>query len=171
MSRGGVVAIVITTGVLVLFLTETLAWLNNYFEGFKYPGALYSVNYFEDLLIGSGFYIGVTIVWLLVNKYFFFSITQAFVTYGFFGIFLEQSGAIFRLATETLKSNPAFALFMILFVFLVHGSILGLIHLRLAPRFTGSRRTIWKYPLAIIAIWIGVFFGTAFSSLLSKIVF
>jgi hypothetical protein len=167
-SQGGTSKAIITTGLLVLFFTETLAWLNNYFEGFKNTGALFSVNYFEDLLIGSGFYIGITAVWLILNRHFFFSQAQAFTMYGLFGVFLEQNGAVFRLAAQTAPSNFAFALIMILFVFLIHGSILGLIHLRLAPRLTGSRQTVWKYPLAIVAIWVGVFFGTALSTLLSR---
>jgi hypothetical protein len=88
--------------------------------------------------------------------------------YGLFGVFLEQNGAVFRLAAQTAPSNFAFALIMILFVFLIHGSILGLIHLRLAPRLTGSRQTAWKYPLASRHTGRCIFLGTTLSTLLSR---
>lgn len=170
-NHGSEVKAIIATAILVLIFTETLAWLNNYFAGFKNPGELFSTNYFENIVVGSGFYVGITLAWLLINRFFSFTTTQAFVTYGFLGVFLEQNGTVFNQAAMFLGINPGMSLLMMLFVFLVHGSILGLIHLRLAPQFIGVHQTLWKYPTAIIAILVGVFMGTAISGLLAKVFF
>jgi hypothetical protein len=170
-SKGGFLKSGITTGLLVLFLTENIAWLNNYFEGFKNAGALFSTSYTENLFIGAGFYFGMTFAWLIVNHFFSFTTLQAFITYGVFGVFLEQKGAVLRSALDIGATHAGFALLIIVYVFLVHGSIMGLIHLRLLPKCIGKNKTFIKYPLAVFSIWVGATLGTALSVFLATYIF
>lgn len=156
--KWGSVAVIVSTALIVLFMSESIAWIDQLWR--QQEGALFYPDYFPNLAIGSGFYIGMAAVWFLLNTYFSFTTREAFVTYGLFGIFFEQLAAVFLQAVAFLFSNPLASVYLVVFVFLVHGSILGLMHMRMKPLFKGTRNTIWKYPVAIIVIAAGAYAGT-----------
>jgi hypothetical protein len=155
-SRKYLLLTLLSIAILVLLLSETCAWFNNFFEGFKHTGALFSTDYGQNLLLGFPYYFGMTIAWWIVRRFFLFSPKQAFVTYGLMGIFLEQQGAVFRQAIAVLPVNAVIAFALIIVVFFAHGSILGLIHLGLEPHAKGQRTTLLKYPAAMLCILVVV---------------
>jgi hypothetical protein len=121
------------SAVAVGTLTETLAWLQNYGEGFRSQGALFSPNLFQDIVKGWGYYLVLVFAYLVLTKFYFFSAVQSFLVYGFCGMFLEQRGAVAKIAF----SRGPMGLLMFAYLFVVHGSIMGLIVLPLE----GRRRT------------------------------
>jgi hypothetical protein len=121
------------SAIVVGTLTETLAWLQNYGEGFRSQGALFSPNLFQDIVKGWGYYLVLVFAYLVLTKFYFFSAVQSFLVYGLCGIFLEQRGAVAKIAF----SRGPVGLLMIAYLFVVHGSIMGLIVLPLE----GRRRT------------------------------
>ena len=116
-------------------LTETLAWLQNYGEGFKNPGALFSPDLLQDIAKGSGYYLVLVLIYLAISRFYILSAAQSFLAYGLCGIFLEQRGAAARVA---FSAGP-FGILMIAYLFVVHGSILGLIVLPFEGRLQAAR--------------------------------
>jgi hypothetical protein len=161
----------LVNALIVLFVSETLAWLDNSFTRFKNPGALFSTNYIQNLVLGSGFYVGLAFGWFFVSRFYLFTTRQAFCVYGLCGIFLEQSGAVFAQAAAFFFVNPAVSLLLLLYVFLVHGSISGLIYMYSKPVFTGTKNSFLKYPLAFLCLLAGIMIGSVLSGAVSRVLF
>jgi hypothetical protein len=125
----------IASSIVVGTLTETLAWLQNYGEGFKRQGALFSTHLIQDIVVGWGYYLILVLAYLLLTKFYYFSAAKSFVVYGICGIFLEQRGAA---AKAAFSAGPV-GLLMIAYLFVVHGSIMGLIVLPLEKRSRTGR--------------------------------
>jgi hypothetical protein len=107
--------------------TETLAWWNNYLKAAPLPTpGLFHPQLFADLLVGSGFYSGWALAWVVALRWFRFALWQTFVITGLQGIFLEQLGAAFAAMARAWPVNPIMSIVMGLYVFVVHGSIVGL---------------------------------------------
>lgn len=150
--------------VLVLFLlagtlTETLAWTNNYLKAAEQP-ALFHPQLIPDLIIGLGFYGGWALAWLLVLRWYRFAVPEAFIITGLQGIFFEQLGAVFLAMLAIVTQNPLAALFFGLYVFAVHGSVVGI---ALSPVIdetdtTPHSRHWTRFPIAIL-LMVGLAFA------------
>jgi hypothetical protein len=141
-------------------LTESLAWSNNYLKAAPEP-ALFHPQLIPDLIVGLGFYGGWAGAWWIATRWFRYSIRDAFLVTGFQGIFFEQLGAVFSAMLQLLSTNPGLALLFGVYVFLVHGSTVGLslvpIHHRLMSP-TASRSPL-RFPVAIALMVGGAFLG------------
>ena len=85
---------------VVLFLisgsiTETLAWLNNYWKAAPQPALEFHPQLFAHLIVGIGFYGGWAVAWLIMFHWFRFTLLEVFLVTGFLGIGFEQLGAVF----------------------------------------------------------------------------
>ena len=132
-------------------LTETLAWLNNYWKAATEP-ALFHPQLFADLILGIGFYGGWAAAWWIALRWFRFSLCEAFLVTGIQGIWFEQIGAVFKLMLQIFKTNPVQSLIIGLYVVAVHGSAAGLGLAPVLSRFdTPEKSRSWmRFPLVII---------------------
>ncbi len=159
--------------VTVLFLlagvlTETLAWLDNYLKAAQEP-TLFHPQLLADLIIGTGFYGGWAAAWLIVMRWFRFSVKEAFLVTGLQGIFFEQLGAVFVAMLVALSSNPVSAVFLGVYVFLVHGSVAGLAMIPIeADADRRKRSSHWvRFPVVIVLMVSLAFTGCAIVGLVS----
>jgi hypothetical protein len=131
-------------------ITETLAWLNNYWKAAPQP-ALFHPQLFADLLIGIGFHGGWAVAWLITFRWFRFTLLEVFLVTGFLGIGFEQLGAVFLIMVRTFVGNPVQSLLFGAYVFLVYGSAAGLAIGPLLHRFNASEKsTSWvRFPLVM----------------------
>lgn len=159
---------------IVLFLvsgslTEILAWSNNYLKAAEEP-ALFHPQLIPDLIIGVGFYGGWAVAWLITLRWFRFSVAEGFLVTAIQGVFFEQLGAVFMAMLSVFKDDPAFALLMGLYVFLVHGSITGLALTPLSDRInlqTRSRHWI-RFPVVIALMVTLAFAGSWFINMFAQ---
>jgi hypothetical protein len=130
-------------------LLECLAWSSNFLKCNPQP-ALMHPQLLPDLALGLAFYGGWAIAWLVMLRYFSFSLRQVFCTQAAFGVLIEQRGAIFLGGLVTMPLGLA----LWLYVFVVYGSIAGIAYLLFGgPLFDETRRDRWwKYPLAWLLI-------------------
>lgn len=143
-------------------LTETLAWLNNYLSAATDP-ALFHPQLFADLIIGIGFYGGWAVAWLIALIWFRYSAKEAFFVTGIQGIFFEQLGAVFLAMLSLFRSNPATALLFGVYVFLVHGSAVGLaMCFQEKDAHNDQRSGHWiRFPVVVVLMVAGAFAGCA----------
>ena len=142
-------------------LTEILAWISNYLKDAPEP-ALFHPQLIPDLILGIGFYGGWAIAWLLAMRWFRFTLLEAFVVTGLQGVFLEQLGAVFVKMIGVFASNPLLSIFLVVYVFAVHGSVTGLAFAPLVGRFDEppkSRHWV-RFPVAIALMVSLAFLGT-----------
>jgi hypothetical protein len=150
-------------------VTECLAWSNAYLKCDPQP-ALFHYQLGPDILLAAGFYSTWAVAWIVVQRFFAFSLKQAFITQGLYGVFVEQQGAIFRAG---LASMPL-GLVIWTFVFLVYGSTLGIPFAlsRADIRLPGDRRSTraWKYLaagllLALLLVPVSAGWGAALQTI------
>jgi hypothetical protein len=106
-------------------LAETFAWMDNYAKAVAEPALLHP-QLIADLILGVGLYTGWALAWLIVLRWYRFSLIEAFMVTGFQAIFFEQLGAVFLRMVSVLATNPLFSLVIGLYVFAVHASVVGL---------------------------------------------
>ncbi|MFH1022645.1 MAG: hypothetical protein V1809_04595 [Planctomycetota bacterium] len=142
-------------------LTEILAWMDNYLRAAPSPALLHP-QLFADLILGAGFYGGWALAWGLVLRRYSFRLREAFLVTGFLGIFFEQLGAVFLAMARALPVNPAAAVVLGGYVFLVYGSIAGLALMPALDRFAGAEKSRhWiRYPLVIAGMFVFAALGT-----------
>jgi hypothetical protein len=130
-------------------LLECLAWSSNFLKCAPQP-ALMHPQLLPDLALGLAFYGGWAIAWLVLLRYFSFSLRQVFCTQAAFGVLVEQRGAIFLGGLVTMPLGLA----LWLYVFVVYGSIAGIAYLLFGERLRDEARRDrwWKYPLAWLLI-------------------
>jgi hypothetical protein len=149
------VVLFLLTGVL----TESLAWTNNYLKAAEEP-ALFHPQLIPDLIIGMGFYGGWALAWLIALRWYRFTVPEAFIVTGLQGIFFEQLGAVFLVMLAVFKQNPFASLFVGLYVFAVHGAIVGI---ALSPVIdedeSAARSGHWTRFPVVIALMVGLAFA------------
>ncbi len=140
-------------------LTETLAWANNYLKAAPEP-ALFHPQLFADLIIGIGFYGGWATAWWITLRWFRFTLGETFVITGLQGIFFEQLGAVFLAMVRAWATLPFLSVLLGLYVFTVHGSVVGLAMSPLLPRFDapGKSRSWLRFPV-VIALMVSLAFA------------
>lgn len=140
-------------------LTETLAWASNYLKATKEP-ALFHPQLFADLIIGIGFYGGWAVAWWIAVRRFRFKLWETFVVTGLQGIFFEQLGAVFLAMVRAWTVNPFQSLVLGLYVFTVHGSVVGMAMAPLLARFASPEKSrSWlRFPV-VIALMVGLAFA------------
>ena len=140
-------------------ITEALAWANNYLKAAKEP-ALFHPQLFADLIIGIGFYGGWAAAWWIAFRWFRFKLWETFVITGLQGIFLEQLGAVFLAMVRAWATNPFLSVLFGLYVFTVHGSVVGLAMAPLLQRFDAPEKSrSWlRFPV-VIALMVSLAFA------------
>ncbi len=153
------VAAFCVVAVLVGMQIEVMAWGAQFLQCAPEP-ALFHPQLGADLAIASGYYFGGAIAWIFLFRRFSFSIAEAFIIQGAFGLFLEQKGAAFLAGLAVMPAG----ILIWLYVFVVHGSIIGLARLLADP---GNPREVarryWHYPIGMLTALAGVMIGTAIS--------
>lgn len=132
------------------FIVEIFAWLESYLNRNPNPPLLHP-QLFADLISAVGFYGSWVIAWLVLMKFFKYSLKEVFVIQGLYGIFIEQQGAVFLQGL----TNPLGVIWWV-YVFLVYGSVIGIAYLPVRDEFFQEERSNhWiKYPLAFVFIFI-----------------
>jgi len=140
-------------------LTESLAWANNYLKAAEEP-ALFHPQLFVDLIIGMGFYGGWAAAWWIALRWFRFTLWETFIVTGLQGIFFEQLGAVFLAMVRAWATNPLLSVLLGLYVFAVHGSVVGLAMTPLLQRFDAPEKSrSWlRFPV-VIALMVGLAFA------------
>lgn len=136
-------------------LAETLAWTSNYLAREAQPALLHP-QLIPDLILGIGFYSGWALSWMIAHRFWRFTLLQVFLATGISGIWTEGVGAAFLNIMQTFLTNPLSALYGILYLVAVYGSIAGLAYLPVAAEFNKSERR--NHPLKYPTIWILLFF-------------
>lgn len=144
---GRLIVLMIASGLL----TEVTAWAGEFLAGSTSPALLHP-QLIPDLILASGLYAGWGIAWTIMLHYYRFSLREAFVTAGVFGVVIEQSGAVLLGSLQAFPSDPAGALYWLLFIFVVYGAIVGLAYVPVEKSLARRRRrNHWlKYP----AVWL-----------------
>ncbi|MEM1377588.1 MAG: hypothetical protein AAGG69_09380 [Pseudomonadota bacterium] len=113
-----------------------------------------------DLIIGAGFYLGGGLGWLFLFRRFGFSLRERFVAHGFYGVFIEQQGAVF---IAGLAAMPVGALLW-LYVFFVYGCMPGFARVIANPGKSDVKRRWWHYPVALMVIAVSTIVGLVVSA-------
>ncbi|MFH1211058.1 MAG: hypothetical protein V1645_04030 [archaeon] len=158
-------------------LAECLAWLGNYLARNENP-ALFHPQLIPDLMLGIGIYLGYAVAWIIILRYYRFSLLSVFVTGGLFGILIE---GIFDMSywpiisiIQNLITDPLTSILMSAYLFVVHGSVMGLGYFLVEEEFSDNdskKSNSWiKYPIAIVSIYVvalifSIIFGLIVTSL------
>lgn len=134
------------------WIAETLAWATHYIAKSEVPLLLHS-QLIPDLILATGFYGGWALAWVITLRYFQFSLASVFVTAGLPALFIE--GGAFTNFLEGLAANPLGSVLMVVYIFVVYGSIMGLAYLSIENELRNPRqRNSWfKYPI----VWTLIF--------------
>jgi len=137
-------------------LAETFAWMDNYSKAMVEPALLHP-QLIPDLILGVGLYTGWALAWLIVLRWYRFSLIETFVVTGFQAIFFEQLGGVFLRMVSALLTNPLLSLLMGLYVFGVHASVVGLAMLPVIHRFDDPRKSRhWSRFVLVIVLVVGL---------------
>jgi hypothetical protein len=133
---------------LCALLLETSAWLDNFIKNSPDP-ILFHPQLIPDLIMSIGIYSAWWLTWWLILRYYHFSIKTIFLITGFYGVFIEQQGAVFL---SGLANFPLGVMWW-LFVAVVYGSTMSLAVFLVRDRFTATRKSWIKYPLALAGLF------------------
>jgi len=130
----------IILGLITGILTEILAIIDN-LQVSPDKKALFSPDPFLNIFIGLGYYFIFFLIWsFLLNRY-KYSLLEAFVIAGIFGLIVEQNASILL----------SFNFLAWIYVFLVHASILSIPLSILIKEQKGNKKSYFlKYILAIV---------------------
>lgn len=148
---------------IVGLFSETLAWLDQYIRGFDDPDSILAINY-PGIFFSLGYSAGLAAAFLFTLRYFSFSLTEAFVSLGLLGVYMEQDGTVLKSAIQSIFANPAqtpFVFLLLLYTFIIYGSIVGLMYMPVERRYPQSRHKWHKYPIVMALVFFGVKIGTA----------
>jgi len=159
-------------GSFILFgwLAETFAWIGNYSTAAPNPGLLHP-QFFANQILAVGLYSGWAIAWLIVLRWFRFTLTEAMVVTGLQGIVFEGLGRVFVKIISVVMVNPLLAVMMALYLFLVHCSFLGAAMAPVLHQFDRpdkSRHWV-RYVLVIVLVVALCIICTALMGWLTKL--
>jgi len=132
-------------------LAEAFAWMDNYSKAAPTPGLLHP-QLMANAVLAVGLYVGWAVAWLIVLRWYRFSLTEAFLITGFQAIFLEGLGQVFLRMVAVFPSNPLLALLMGLYVFAVHASVVGLALIPVIHRLDdpAKSRNWSRFPVVVV---------------------
>ena len=137
-------------------LAETFAWMDNYSKATAEPALLHP-QLIPDLILGIGLYTGWALAWLIVFRWYRFSLAEAFVVTGIQAIFFEQLGAVFLRMVAVMLTNPLSSLLMALYVFAVHASVVGLAMVPVIHRLDDPNKSRhWSRFVLVIVLVVGL---------------
>ena len=137
-------------------LAETFAWMGNYSKAMGKPILLHP-QIIPDLILGVGLYTGWAIAWLIVLRWYRFSLAETFLITGFQAIFFEELGRVFLRMVAVFFANPLLSLLMALYVFAVHASVVGLAMVPVIHRFDDpSKSRHWSRFVLVIVLVVGL---------------
>ena len=125
--------------------------MGNYTKAAPTPGLLHP-QLIANAIVAVGLYGGWALAWLIVFRWYRFSLTEAFLITGFQAIFLEGLGQVFIRMVAVFPSKPLLALLMGLWVFAVHASVVGLAMIPVIHRFDDPAKSRhWsRFPVAVV---------------------
>lgn len=115
----------IPLGIISGWLVEVFAWGNNRLAEAVEP-VLFHPQLIPDLLLSIGVYTGWMLTWIAAFYFLRIGFRAAWLTMGFFGIFMENRGAVALAIWELLPTAPHMAALFAIYVFAVYGSWLGI---------------------------------------------
>jgi len=149
-------------------LAEAFAWIGNYTKQSPHPGLLHP-QFFANAILAVGLYSGWAVAWLIVFRWFRFTLAEAFLVTAFQGVFLEGFGKVVIRMIAVLPSNPLLAIMMGVYVAAVHGSVVGIALAPIVHRYddSGKSRHWMRYPLVIVLVVVLVIVGCQLMALLT----
>lgn len=161
---------VIPLAIVSGWIVEILAWCNNWLEKAPEP-VLFHPQLIPNLLLGIGVYFGWCLVWIAAFYFLGFHYRSAWLTMGFFGIFMENNGAVAITIAGIIGTAPHIAFFYALYVFAVYGSWLGLTLIAVKDPIERSSEQrmakqhplmrYLKYPIVLAALFLAGRIGAA----------
>lgn len=156
-------------------LAECLAWLGNYISHSENP-ALFHPQLIPDLILGIGIYLGYAAAWIIILRYYRFSLLSVFVAGGLFGILVEGFSDMsywpLIFIIKNLITDPVTSILLSAYLFVVHGSVMGLGYFLVEDEFRENDRNksnSWiKYPIAIVVMFAGALIFSFIFSLIVK---
>jgi hypothetical protein len=141
-------------------LAEAFAWMGNYTKAAPTPGLLHP-QLIANAILAVGLYVGWALAWLIVLRWYRFSLTEAYLITGFQAIFLEGFGAVLIRMMAVFRSNPLLALLMGLWVFAVHASVVGLALIPVIHRLDNPAKSRhWsRFPMVVVLVITLVILG------------
>ncbi len=135
--------------IVTAIIGESLTWLGEYLKCTPTPALLHP-QLIPDLLLGFAFYGGWIVAWLILLRFFQFTVWQVMFIQGVYGILVEQEGQVFIQGLTDLPFGPLGWLYP----FAVYAAMVALPFLlvRSLLRQEGKRNGWIKYPIAWLLI-------------------
>ena len=133
-------------------LFETLKWLSS-----GGAGSGIGVVTYDLLVFGTGYYLGWALAWSIVLRWYRFSAASVFLSTGCFGIAVEQDAHVLLTALSAMSGNPVAGVYLVLYVMMIYGAIMGLPYQLVADELRQPRqREHWvQYPVVLILMYLG----------------
>lgn len=130
---------------------EFLSWYGNYHKCSPNPPLLHP-QLGADMILAFAFYGGWVISWLLIVRFFNFSLLEVFITQGIYGVVIEQNGAILL---QGLATFPA-GLILWIYVFLAYSSPLAIAYLLAENQIKkkGKSNMVIKYLIVLALLYL-----------------
>lgn len=149
--------------IVSLFVVETLSWTTNFVACTADPDLLHS-QLLWDLLLGIFFYSGLALGWIWAFKYSRFSVIDAFIIQGVFGVLIQGIDKAFYTGVGDLPTS----IITWLMIYVIYGSAGGIIFLLTEPPGKNVKIGLVKR----YAIGLGcIFVSTILLTLVSNFVF
>ena len=156
-------------------IAECLAWLGNYLSRSENPALLHP-QLIPDLILGIGVYLGYAVAWIIILRYYRFSLLSVFISAGFLGILIEGNFdmSYWPLISiiKNLIADPVTSISMSAYLFIVYGSLMGLGYLLVEEEFydnDSKKSNRWiKYPIAIVSMFVGAWIFSIVVGLIVK---
>lgn len=143
--------VILISGLIV----EFFSWLAHFLLKTENPALFHSLLGY-NLLLGFGFYSGLAIGWTLVSSWFKFTTKEVFFLSIVYGIFVEQTGAVF------LTFNPLIWIYATLVYIPMSTPAFILMPIKERPT-----RTAWKrYTVALVLLAVLAILGTIITGFL-----
>jgi hypothetical protein len=141
-------------GMVFGLVIEVFAILDNIGE----PVSVREVTLFHpqalpDLMIAFIYYLSLFLVWYFLLRNIALRPVTVMMVGGFFGVIVEQQGAMLRAIVE----HGLVGVFMAAFVFIVHGLYPMLAYQLTIENFSIDRKPArwWHWPLSFASMWVG----------------
>lgn len=146
-------------------LTEALSWTSTLLSNPTNPD--FTPHLALHLKYLSGFYIVKALAWVIILRFFKFSLKQVFITAGIFGIAIEQQGAIL------LTGLASFPLGIIWWIYTgpIYACVISIAYLLTEselhrPNLVDRR---FKYPVALLTIFLVIVIFSLFDPFFKSI--
>lgn len=142
------VLLVVSSGMIF----EVTKWVSMRLAGDEVQTLVHDLTVF-----GVGYYGGWALAWIVALRFFRFTLPSVFLTTAVLGVPVEQDAQVLVAIVQSLSANPLASLYLLGYVMLVYGSIMGLAYLPLEEALRHPRqRGHWiKYLVAMALMYVG----------------